>query len=85
MKRESLSVSMPSVWAYISTTGFLKGDETCSGDPNTYGHSADYLPGRYSYTVNSGCQAHMVIKRISTVKDIRKTCFLTLAVKRILV
>ena len=25
------------------------GDETCSGDPKTYGHLADYLPGRYSY------------------------------------
>ena len=35
-------------------------------------------------TVNSGCQAHMVIKPISTVKRIRKTCFLTLAVKHIL-
>ena len=28
---------------------------------------------------------HMVIKDISTVKRIRKTCFLTLAFKRILV
>ena len=26
-------------------TSFLIGDETCSGDPKTYGHSADYLPG----------------------------------------
>ena len=49
MEQESLSVSMPSIRADISTTGFLKGDETCSGDPKTYGHSADYLPGRYSY------------------------------------
>ena len=49
MERESVSISMPSVRADISATGFLKGDETCSGDPKTYGHSADYLPGRYSY------------------------------------
>ena len=49
MERESVSIPMPSVRADISATGFLKGDETCSGDPKTYGHSADYLPGRYSY------------------------------------
>ena len=49
MEQDSLSVSMPSVRADISTTDFLKGDETCSGDPKTYGHSADYLPVRYSY------------------------------------
>lgn len=41
---------MPSIWADISTKGFLKGDETCSGDPKAYGHSTDYLPGRYSDT-----------------------------------
>ena len=37
MKRESVSISMPSIWADISATGFLKGDETCSGGPKTYG------------------------------------------------
>ena len=41
---------MPSIWTDISTKGFLKGDETCSGDPKAYGHSTDYLPGRYSDT-----------------------------------
>ena len=49
MEPESLSVSVPSIWADISATGFLKGDESCCGDPKTYRHSTDYLPGRYSY------------------------------------
>ena len=47
MEREDISVPVPSIWVNLSTAGFLEGDEACSGNLETHGHSTDHIPRRY--------------------------------------
>ena len=47
MEWENISFPVPSIRVNLSTAGFLKGDEACSGNPEAHGHSTDYISGRY--------------------------------------
>jgi len=47
MEQPNLSISVPPIWVDFCPTSFFGSNETCSGNPEAYGHSPDNIPGRH--------------------------------------